>query len=352
MKKKTLTLVLIVLVFLIAGCARPKPSPKVKKPKPKKKVATERRREAWEDYYIYFAHRDPEQVVPTLSYPIFKMKPDGSGLSLARFGSGVVYSEKGCSLSGDGKRISWTELVGGNRVAVMNSDGTGKATIKEGVQSYLPELSHDGATVSFVAVQEFATERMNENIAIAHLGSSITISQTENPYMGSSASSPSYDLFSERIYFDAQIYESRDIFSFDAMTGNDVIRLTADRYENSHPRATPDNTKVVFVSDRAGKLDIYAIPNKGITVPDQVENWQEQEAKDRDNVVFQNQRAFRLTRDGDNKDPVVSPDGKMIAFSSNRDGNWEIYLMRIDGLAQKRLTFNAVDDFAPAWSPQ
>jgi Tol biopolymer transport system component len=350
MEKKVVALILVLLLIVSVGCAKPKPAPKPKEPRPKKKV-TERRKEAWEDFYIYVAHRDPEQVIPALAYPTYRMKPDGSELALARFGGQVIYSEKGCSFSNDGKRVVWTELIGSNQVSVMNSDGTGKVSIKEGVQSYEPVLSHDGATASFVAVREFATERMKENIAIAHLGTSVSVFHTENPYMGSSASSPSYDLFSERIYFDAQIYESRDIFSFDAMTGKDLIRLTADRYENSRPRVTPDNRKVIFVSDRAGKLDIYTISNKGVSVPDQAEDWQAQEAKDHENDFFKNQQVFRLTQEGENKDPAISPDGNVIAFSSNRDGNWEIYLMRIDGSAQKRLTFNTVDDFSPTWSP-
>ena len=49
--------------------------------------------------------------------------------------------------------------------------------------------------------------------------------------------------------------------------------------------------------------------------------------------------------------PEVSPDGKKIAFMSDRDGNHEIYVMNIDGSNQKRLTNNDVDDWYPSWSP-
>ena len=40
-----------------------------------------------------------------------------------------------------------------------------------------------------------------------------------------------------------------------------------------------------------------------------------------------------------------------IAFVSDRDGNPEIYMMDYDGASQTRLTFNAVQDISPAWSP-
>ena len=40
-----------------------------------------------------------------------------------------------------------------------------------------------------------------------------------------------------------------------------------------------------------------------------------------------------------------------IAFSSNRDGNWEIYVMDVDGGNQQRLTENPNNDWYPSWSP-
>jgi Tol biopolymer transport system component len=55
--------------------------------------------------------------------------------------------------------------------------------------------------------------------------------------------------------------------------------------------------------------------------------------------------------------PVWSPDGRLIAFESNRAflnserQTSEIYVMRADGTHLRRLTHNRVDDFTPDWQP-
>jgi hypothetical protein len=57
------------------------------------------------------------------------------------------------------------------------------------------------------------------------------------------------------------------------------------------------------------------------------------------------------TRVGTDGDPAWSPDGSRIAFHSNRDGNYEIYVMNADGSNPVRLTNSSDSDESPAWSP-
>lgn len=54
---------------------------------------------------------------------------------------------------------------------------------------------------------------------------------------------------------------------------------------------------------------------------------------------------------GSSEHPSWSPDGKKIAFMSNRDGDWEIYLMNSDGTGLQQLTKNRASDRFPRWSP-
>jgi hypothetical protein len=60
----------------------------------------------------------------------------------------------------------------------------------------------------------------------------------------------------------------------------------------------------------------------------------------------------RLTSDlAADFDPAWSPDGKQIAFRSQRDGNDEIYVMQADGSQQRNITQDPSGDWSPAWSP-
>jgi Tol biopolymer transport system component len=62
----------------------------------------------------------------------------------------------------------------------------------------------------------------------------------------------------------------------------------------------------------------------------------------------------RLTAAEDDTCPAASPDGSQVAFMSNRDGNWEVYLATTQpgsGQAPQRLTNDPAADGLPAWSP-
>ena len=49
--------------------------------------------------------------------------------------------------------------------------------------------------------------------------------------------------------------------------------------------------------------------------------------------------------------PSGHPTVRRIAFSSERDGNPEIYVMNADGSGATRLTYNGARDLVTAWSP-
>ena len=57
-----------------------------------------------------------------------------------------------------------------------------------------------------------------------------------------------------------------------------------------------------------------------------------------------------LTTNADDTAAAISPNGTTIAFMSNRDGNWEIYTVGLDGQNLQRLTNDAGNDGLPVWA--
>ncbi len=68
-------------------------------------------------------------------------------------------------------------------------------------------------------------------------------------------------------------------------------------------------------------------------------------------VMADDIRRITFTPDAAESSAVWSPDGRTIAFVSDRDGNNEIYLADLDTGEQVRLTDNLYDDRHPFWSP-
>ena len=60
----------------------------------------------------------------------------------------------------------------------------------------------------------------------------------------------------------------------------------------------------------------------------------------------------RLTSDSAvDRMPAWSPDGKLIAFESDRDGEGKIFVMNADGSNPHRVSAQAGADSHPSWSP-
>lgn len=59
----------------------------------------------------------------------------------------------------------------------------------------------------------------------------------------------------------------------------------------------------------------------------------------------------QITTHANDGGPRWSPNGGQVAFHSDRDGNWEIYVINVDGTWLRRITLNPTSDFYPVWSP-
>ena len=144
--------------------------------------------------------------------------------------------------------------------------------------------------------------------------------------------------------------------------------------------------RIAFMSDRDGNREIYVMEADGGNPQNLTKNpnndaspsWSPDGKRiafvsDRDKKVKNFRPTFEiyvmdadggnpqnLTNNGSHdQNPSWSPDGKRIVFSSERDGHFigeagitsELYVMDDDGGNQQRLTNNRKNDLDPAWSP-
>ena len=133
---------------------------------------------------------------------------------------------------------------------------------------------------------------------------------------------------------------NREIYVMDADGGNQQ-RLTNHPDNDWNPSWSPDGKRIVFHSNRDGHVHvIHGRPTSEIYV------------MDTDGGNPQN-----LTNNpGNDISPSWSPDGKRIAFSSDRDWdkgdhNSEIYVMDADGRNPQNLTNDLNADYSPSWYP-
>ena len=109
--------------------------------------------------------------------------------------------------------------------------------------------------------------------------------------------------------------------------GSNKIQLTDGNGERS-PSWSPDGSRIAFVSDRDGNLEIYTMNPDG---------------SEQTNLSKQS---------GWDNDAVWSPDGSKLLFVSDRDGDKDVYLVNVDGSGLTNLSQDGYESsYLPTWSP-
>ena len=158
------------------------------------------------------------------------------------------------------------------------------------------------------------------------------------------------------------------------------VQLTDNRYLNVSPIWTPDGRNILFVTNQGGSRDVYQLPLKESAVPagSPVRRTTGLNAftislsadgkklaysiftyssniwsiKIPEEKAISISEAIPVTTGNQAIEGIgVSPDGKWLAFDSNRSGNQDIYKMPVGGGELERLTTHPSDDFLPSWSP-
>jgi Tol biopolymer transport system component/tRNA A-37 threonylcarbamoyl transferase component Bud32 len=162
--------------------------------------------------------------------------------------------------------------------------------------------------------------------------------------------------------------------------GSDPLPVTRGKAFNSNPIWSPDGRQLFFLSDQGGSRDIWWVPvdargkptgpARSLTVGvgvgaiaisrdgtklvytkvvERSNIWSIPVVQDRTLTLDD---AVALTSENHYIELLsISPDGKWIAFDSNRSGNQDIWIMRKDGSDLRQLTTNPAHDWVGSWSP-
>jgi Tol biopolymer transport system component/DNA-binding winged helix-turn-helix (wHTH) protein len=246
-------------------------------------------------------------------YEIYVMDADGSNVKRL---TNNLADDVNPMWSPDGKRIVFDSERDGNReIYVMDADGGNQIRLtRNNATDTTAAFSPDGNIIAFASNRDTGPPY--------------------NPY-------------------------NLDIYLMTA-DGSNVKRIVDDPEYDVSPQWSPDGRKIVFVTGRNGNFDVYEMNADGTGQKNLTADYDKSDGApsyslDGKNQIFvmdaNGSNPKRVTNNAsDNELACWSPDGSKLVFQSDRDGNWEIYVISVDGeLAQ--LTDDAADDLAPDWSP-
>jgi Tol biopolymer transport system component len=314
---------------------------------------------------------------------IFVMNADGSRVrKLTR----NVASDSGPVWSPDGRKIAFRSARDGNgEIYVMNADGSGPRRLTRNPRSDgAPVWSPDGRMIVFI---RFGVG--NSDVYVMNADGSGQRNLTPNPEgrRPTRDRSPAWSPDGRRIALASNRDGNYEIYVMNA-DGSGLRRLTRNPRFDGGPVWSPDGRKIAFGSDRDGNGEIYVMNADGsgqrnltgVPAGDGDPAW----SSDGRRIVFVRSFAsgrkgyadvYVMNADGSGQrrlargkrsgvfpptgqwfsltpvSPRWSPDGRRIAFVSNRNGNFEIYVIKADGSDQRNLTRKPGDDVSPAWSP-
>jgi len=137
----------------------------------------------------------------------------------------------------------------------------------------------------------------------------------------------------KQIIFDSNRDGDSEIFVMGADSSN-IRQLTVNNNQDMSPDLSPDGDKIAFYSDRNGYFEIYTMNIDGSNVQQVTKEY----------GLYGNYELLL---------PYLSwsPYGTQIVFTSDRDGDREIYTVNADGSDIKQLTYNQDMERFPSWSP-
>lgn len=288
-----------------------------------------------------------------------------------------------------GKIIMQSGQVPGDRenqpIVLSKADGTGQRTLTSETRGRVPVLSPDGLQYAFVEYIPGTREVMLKlnNIqgtaprpVSSFWGNVPTLFRVETPAWSPDGGWLAFIAFSSTS-------ATPDLYRVRLGTTNDpsaLERLTSDDVIEGWPAFSPDGTQIVYVADRS-KLDfdtpvdlaiynlmtgtITALTTNGVELIESAPDW----SPNGQYIVFEGRAAgstnsdiYRVPASGfgqpekiiasDANDirPRYSPDGNYLMFTSDRSGNWDVFMLNLLTQELYQFTSSPDPDIANDWS--
>jgi len=192
--------------------------------------------------------------------------------------------------------------------------------------------------------------------------------------------SPTFIGATNRIGFSSDRQNGWNLYSIDT-SGKDTKVVTKNKnIPVDYPSWSPNGNLIAaslseecLPGTEICKFDIYVMDSNGenrknLTKTPSASEWVPMWSPDGQKIVFSSDRdgdseIFVMNKDGSNLTqltnnkghdgtPRWSPDGEKIVFETDRDGgDWDLYIMDADGKNPRAVTSNTTSDFSPSWSP-
>ena len=268
----------------------------------------------------------------------------------------------------------YSKRVSRNQICLVNADGSGQRVLTPGGShdDFFPSIAPDGNAVLFVSTRT-GRYQIYEYDLITSFVTQLTDLVNDSAYAPEASPDNSHIVF-YAIHDGGEFPGDHNLWIAER-DGSNPVQITNRPGGAWDPVWSPDGTQILFASQVEGVPQLFIIDADG-TDARQVthlagirgrNDWSPDgvtlstyigSAWDRDIYLFDtNGENLRQLTDGlGNLAPSFSPDGRWITFMSYRDHphavlGCEIYIMRVDGSAVRRLTDNEICDWQPRWGP-
>lgn len=249
---------------------------------------------------------------------IFVMEGDGSDVQQVTFNEA---NDDKPSWSPDGRRIAFeSNLDGDYDIYVMDDDGGALTKLTDNnVDDWGPAWSPDGSQIAYHSAADGDIE-----IYVMNADGSGTRQLTQNNI--ATDRSPEWSPDGTRLAYFSDVSGGREIYLLEVATGA-ITRITDDEWYDGFPKWSPDGTRLTFSSTRtSANAEIFTMALDGTD-------------------------KRRLTDyAGTDEDPAYSPDGAMIVFESTLSGNWDLWIVNVDGTGLQQLTNSPARDWSADWA--